>query len=88
MARWRGLIALLAVVIPLAAEAQEWSELSASLHRAVPRRRLATDVAACLIGEHLSRTLGQQIVVGKTSGASGVVGAEFAAKARRTATPS
>ena len=40
----------------------------------------STDVAARLIGEHLSRTLGQQIVVENKSGASGVVGAEAAAK--------
>ena len=79
MARWRGLIALLAVVIPLAAEAQEWP--SRPLRFIVPfPAGGSTDVAARLIGEHLSRTLGQQIVVENKSGASGVVGAEFAAK--------
>jgi tripartite-type tricarboxylate transporter receptor subunit TctC len=79
MVRWRGLIALLAVVIPLAAEAQEWP--SRPLRFIVPfPAGGSTDVAARLIGEHLSRTLGQQIVVENKSGASGVVGAEFAAK--------
>ena len=79
MARWRGLIALLAVAIPLAAEAQEWP--SRPLRFIVPfPAGGSTDVAARLIGEHLSRTLGQQIVVENKSGASGVVGAEFAAK--------
>jgi tripartite-type tricarboxylate transporter receptor subunit TctC len=79
MARWRGLIALLAVVIPWAAEAQEWP--SRPLRFIVPfPAGGSTDVAARLIGEHLSRTLGQQIVVENKSGASGVVGAEFAAK--------
>jgi tripartite-type tricarboxylate transporter receptor subunit TctC len=79
MARWRGLIALLAVVIPLAAEAQEWP--SRPLRFIVPfPAGGSTDVAARLIGEHLSRTLGQQIVVENKSGASGVVGAEAAAK--------
>ena len=79
MVRWRGLIALLAVVIPLAAEAQEWP--SRPLRFIVPfPAGGSTDVAARLIGEHLSRTLGQQIVVENKSGASGVVGAEAAAK--------
>ena len=79
MVRWRGLIALLAVVIPLAAEAQEWP--SRPLRFIVPfPAGGSTDVAARLIGEHLSRTLGQQIVVENKSGARGVVGAEFAAK--------
>ena len=79
MARWRGLIALLAVVIPLAAEAQEWP--SRPLRFIVPfPAGGSTDMAARLVGEHLSRTLGQQIVVENKSGASGVVGAEFAAK--------
>ena len=79
MARWRGLIALLAVVIPLAVEAQEWP--SRPLRFIVPfPAGGSTDVAARLIGEHLSRTLGQQIVVENKSGASGVVGAEAAAK--------
>jgi tripartite-type tricarboxylate transporter receptor subunit TctC len=79
MARWRGLIALLAVAIPLAAEAQEWP--SRPLRFIVPfPAGGSTDVAARLIGEHLSRTLGQQIVVENKSGASGVVGAEAAAK--------
>jgi tripartite-type tricarboxylate transporter receptor subunit TctC len=79
MARWCGLIALLALVVALAAEAQEWP--SRPLRFIVPfPAGGSTDVAARLIGEHLSRTLGQQIVVENKSGASGVVGAEAAAK--------
>jgi tripartite-type tricarboxylate transporter receptor subunit TctC len=79
MARWRAFFALLALAVPLAAEAQEWP--SRPLRFIVPfPAGGSTDVAARLIGEHLSRTLGQQVVVENKSGASGVVGAETAAK--------
>jgi tripartite-type tricarboxylate transporter receptor subunit TctC len=40
----------------------------------------STDVAARLIGERLSRTLGQQIYVENRSGANGTIGVEAAAK--------
>jgi tripartite-type tricarboxylate transporter receptor subunit TctC len=40
----------------------------------------STDVGARLIGEHLSRSLGQQILVENKSGANGNIGMETAAK--------
>jgi tripartite-type tricarboxylate transporter receptor subunit TctC len=40
----------------------------------------STDVAARLVGDYLSRTLGQQIVVENKSGANGNIGIEYAAK--------
>jgi tripartite-type tricarboxylate transporter receptor subunit TctC len=40
----------------------------------------STDVGARVIGEHLSRALGQQVVVENKSGGSGNIGFEFAAK--------
>src|ERR1700693_4712971 len=79
MTRWRGLVALLALVIPLAAEAQEWPNRPIRFIVPFPAGG-STDVAARVIGEHLSRKLGQQIVVENKSGASGVVGTEAAAK--------
>jgi tripartite-type tricarboxylate transporter receptor subunit TctC len=79
MTRLRGLVALVAVLVPLAAEAQEWPNRPIRFIVPFPAGG-STDVAARVIGEHLSRTLGQQIVVENKSGASGVVGAEAAAK--------
>src|SRR3954447_14573167 len=73
-----GLLALVAAM-STAADAQEWP--SRPLRFIVPfPAGGSTDVAARLVGEHLSRTLGQQIVIENKSGASGVVGAEAAAK--------
>src|SRR5262245_49704879 len=40
----------------------------------------STDVAARLIGEHLSRSLGQQVYVENKTGANGNIGIETAAK--------
>jgi tripartite-type tricarboxylate transporter receptor subunit TctC len=40
----------------------------------------STDVAARVVGEYLSRSLGQQIVVENKSGANGNIGMEYAAK--------
>jgi len=41
----------------------------------------STDVAARVVGDYLSRTLGQQVVVENKSGANGNIGIEYAAKA-------
>jgi tripartite-type tricarboxylate transporter receptor subunit TctC len=79
MTRLRGLVALVAVLVPLTAGAQEWPNRPIRFIVPFPAGG-STDVAARVIGEHLSRTLGQQIVVENKSGASGVVGAEAAAK--------
>ncbi|MGB9368151.1 MAG: tripartite tricarboxylate transporter substrate-binding protein, partial [Xanthobacteraceae bacterium] len=40
----------------------------------------STDVAARLVGEYLSRALGQQVVVENKTGANGNIGIETAAK--------
>ena len=41
----------------------------------------STDVAARLVGQHLSRALGQQVVVENKTGANGNLGIELASKA-------
>ena len=40
-----------------------------------------TDIMARLVGQHLSTSLGQQIVIDNRPGASGILGAEVVAKA-------
>jgi tripartite-type tricarboxylate transporter receptor subunit TctC len=77
--RLLGLAALLPLALPMATAAQEWPSRPIRFIVPFPAGG-STDVAARLIGEHLSRTLGQQIVVENKSGASGVVGGEAAAK--------
>ncbi|MGE5778498.1 MAG: Bug family tripartite tricarboxylate transporter substrate binding protein [Hyphomicrobiales bacterium] len=73
-----GLVALVAAV-STAADAQDWP--SRPLRFVVPfPAGGSTDVGARLIGEHLSRSLGQQIIVENKSGASGNIGMETAAK--------
>jgi tripartite-type tricarboxylate transporter receptor subunit TctC len=79
MTHLRGLAALVAVLVPLTAGAQEWPNRAIRFIVPFPAGG-STDVAARVIGEQLSRALGQQIVVENKSGASGVVGAEAAAK--------
>jgi tripartite-type tricarboxylate transporter receptor subunit TctC len=73
-----GLVALV-VGISTGAQAQDWP--SRPLRFVVPfPAGGSTDVGARLIGEHLSRSLGQQIVVENKSGANGNIGMETAAK--------
>jgi tripartite-type tricarboxylate transporter receptor subunit TctC len=72
-------MALAVLLVPLTAAAQEWPNRPIRFIVPFPAGG-STDVAARVIGEHLSRILGQQIVVENKSGASGVVGAEAAAK--------
>ena len=47
-----------------------------------------TDVVARIVGEHMSHTLGQQIVVENVAGAGGTTGITRGAQSTRTATPS
>jgi tripartite-type tricarboxylate transporter receptor subunit TctC len=73
-----GLLALVAAM-STGAQAQDWP--SRPLRFIVPfPAGGSTDVGARLIGEHLSRSLGQQIVVENKSGANGNIGMETAAK--------
>src|SRR5262245_34041017 len=72
-----GLVGLF--VLLTGAQAQDWP--SRPLRFVVPfPAGGSTDVGARLIGEHLSRSLGQQIVVENKSGANGNIGMETAAK--------
>ena len=81
MMRLQVFIALLALVVaaPMAAEAQDWPNRAIRFIVPFPAGG-STDVAARVIGEHLSRTLGQQVVVENRSGANGNIGIETAAK--------
>jgi tripartite-type tricarboxylate transporter receptor subunit TctC len=80
MKAWCVLAALAAaVVLPQAAGAQQWP--SRPIQIIVPfAPGGSTDVAARLIGQHLSRALGQQVVVENKTGANGNLGTELAAK--------
>jgi len=85
----RAVAAALTVVLvtSLAAVAQDWP--ARPVHFIVPfPAGGSTDVAARVVGEHLSRAFGQQVVVENKSGANGNLGVESVAKARPTATQS
>jgi tripartite-type tricarboxylate transporter receptor subunit TctC len=69
----------LAVASPIAATAQEWPSRPIKFVVPYPPGG-STDVGARVIGDYLSRVLGQQIVVENKSGGSGTVGFEAAAK--------
>jgi tripartite-type tricarboxylate transporter receptor subunit TctC len=74
----RALVALL-MLLPLAAHAADWP--SRPIHMIVPYPPGgSTDVAARLIGESLTRSLGQQVVVENKTGAGGVIGTQAAAQ--------
>jgi tripartite-type tricarboxylate transporter receptor subunit TctC len=75
----RVLVALVAIVAPLTCFAQEWPSRSVRFIVPFPAGG-STDVAARVIGEYLSRTLRQQIVVENKTGANGNIGIETAAK--------
>jgi tripartite-type tricarboxylate transporter receptor subunit TctC len=81
MPRLDVVVALLALVVaaPMAAEAQEWPNRAIKFVVPYPPGG-STDVGARVIGDHLSRVLGQQIVVENKSGGSGNIGFEAAAK--------
>ncbi len=77
----RILVALAATIAasPLAAHAQDWP--NRAVRMIVPfAAGGSTDVAARLVAEHLTRTLGQQVVVENRTGANGVIGIEAVAK--------
>jgi tripartite-type tricarboxylate transporter receptor subunit TctC len=81
MMRLRVLALVLAVVTgaPLSGAAAEWP--SRPIYFIVPfPAGGSTDVAARVVGDYLSRTLGQQVVVENKSGANGNIGMEYVAK--------
>jgi tripartite-type tricarboxylate transporter receptor subunit TctC len=72
-------LAALNAVAPLTADAQQWP--NRPIRMIVPfAAGGSTDVAARLVGEHLSRSLGQQVYVENRTGANGNIGIEAAAK--------
>jgi tripartite-type tricarboxylate transporter receptor subunit TctC len=77
MATLRALLALL-LLLPLTAHAQHWPTRPIRVIVPYPPGG-STDIAARLIGESLSRALGQQTVIENKSGAGGVIGVEAAA---------
>ena len=80
MVKLRLVTALLALVVAIpTAKAQEWPSRPVRFIVPFPAGG-STDVGARLIGEYLSRSLRQQIVVENKSGANGKIGIETAAK--------
>jgi tripartite-type tricarboxylate transporter receptor subunit TctC len=75
----RVLATLLAIIAPLTCFGQEWPSRPVRFIVPFPAGG-STDVAARVIGEYLSRTLRQQIVVENKTGANGNIGIETAAK--------
>lgn len=74
-----ALFALVAAGAPVPAIGQDWP--SRPIRFVVPYPPGgSTDVAARLLGDYLTRSLGQQVVVENKSGAGGVVGTEAGAK--------
>jgi tripartite-type tricarboxylate transporter receptor subunit TctC len=69
----------LTAAIPLAAQAQDWPSRPIRFIVPYPAGG-STDVGARVIGDYLSRTLGQQIIVENKSGASGNIGFEAGAR--------
>ena len=79
MTRWRVFIALLALAFPTLAQAQEWPNRPIRFIVPYPAGG-STDVGARVIGDYLSRALGQQIVVENRTGGSGNIGFEAGAR--------
>jgi tripartite-type tricarboxylate transporter receptor subunit TctC len=78
--RFVSLLLAAATCVPLAARAADWP--NRPIHFIVPFPAAgSTDVAARIVGDFLSRRLGQQVVVENKSGANGNIGIEYAAKA-------
>jgi tripartite-type tricarboxylate transporter receptor subunit TctC len=77
--RFVGFVLALATGVPLMATAGEWPDHP--IHFIVPfPAGGSTDVAARVVGDYLSRTLGQQVVIENKSGANGNIGIEYVAK--------
>src|SRR5438132_2779524 len=81
MMRLRVVVAVLMLLasIAMSAKAQEWPNRPVRFIVPFPAGG-STDVGARLVGEYLSRSLHQQIVVENKSGANGNIGIETAAK--------
>ena len=81
MTNLRSVVLLItATLAPSLAMAADWP--NRPIHFIVPfPAGGSTDVAARVVGDYLSRTLGQQVVVENKSGANGNIGIETAAKA-------
>ena len=74
----RAIVALM-LLLPLAAHAADWP--SRPIHMIVPYPPGgSTDVAARLIADALTRSLGQQVVVENKTGAGGVIGTQAASQ--------
>jgi tripartite-type tricarboxylate transporter receptor subunit TctC len=82
MKAWRALAAFAAAIIlsPLAAQAQSWPTRGPIKFVVPYPAGGSTDVGARVIGDFVSRAIGQQIVVENRTGASGNIGFEYAAK--------
>jgi tripartite-type tricarboxylate transporter receptor subunit TctC len=80
MTTLRAVLASLALLAaPLTAAAQDWP--NRPIHFIVPfPAGGSTDLSARVIGEYLSKSLGQQVVVENKSGANGNIGMEAVAK--------
>src|SRR5260370_36634157 len=77
--RFASLILGFTVCAPVTAMAGDWPDRP--VHFIVPfPAGGSTDVAARVVGGHLSRTLGRQVVVENKSGANGNIAIEYAAK--------
>jgi tripartite-type tricarboxylate transporter receptor subunit TctC len=76
---FQSLAALTVLAISGLAHAQDWPNRPVRMIVPFPAGG-STDVAARLIGEYLTRALGQQVYVENRTGANGVIGTEAAAK--------
>jgi len=81
MVKLRAVVAVLTLIVSIAirAEAQEWTNRPVRFIVPFPAGG-STDVGARLVGEYLSRSLHQQVVVENKSGANANIGIEAAAK--------
>src|SRR6202140_5529884 len=74
-----GLILAFALSAPVTAIARDWPDHPVYFIVPFPAGGSA-DVAARVVGDYLSRTLGQQVVIENKSGANGNIGIEYVAK--------